>query len=94
MAYIYALLSEDGLPLYVGFTDCLKHREVQHRNGQIKYQVHGVSKKLCGSWKIPLNMRWTIEVIEECAKEAARDRERYWISELDPPYNLNRRIFS
>lgn len=74
---IYALM--DGITcLYVGKTKHERKRELTHRNDK---------HNNCYSRYIPKDIQWTMELIEECEDNIAKDRERYYIEYLQPLYN-------
>jgi len=73
---IYALM--DGITcLYVGKTKHWKHRERSHKN---KYGN-------CSSKYIPKDIQWTMELIEECEDNIAKEKERLYIELFNPLYN-------
>jgi hypothetical protein len=77
---IYALM--DGITcLYVGKTkNSLLRRASGHRH----------KKSKCYTKYIPDDIKWTIELIEECDNSIGRLREQYWYDTLEPLYNDRR----
>lgn len=70
MYKIYLLISEESKKTYIGFTDNLKRRSIEHRNHKVK------STKNFSEFKII-----TLEKLKETDNiQEARKKEKYWKS--------------
>jgi hypothetical protein len=81
MVKIYELVDEDGGCLYVGHTINVGQRRRDHENR---------SPSGCGSRNIPDDIRWKMNIIEECAYDDRLKREAYWIHLKNPLYNIQK----
>ena len=73
---VYGLFDSD-LCLYIGSTINFRSREKQHRTGS----------DASGSRNIPKYMQWEMRILEECATEERKYRERYYYDTYNPLYN-------
>lgn len=67
MYYIYWLINEQGSKTYVGFSNNIEQRIIQHRNKQVKTTTN------FGHFQIKI-----LEEVENVIQ--ARQREKYWKS--------------
>ena len=87
MIYKIYLITDCHNKKYVGITKLTLKRRLQlHKRDE--------KKKNCSSYKLNLN-DCKIELLEECTEEDSKERERYWINNIDCvnhlKYNFNRK---
>jgi len=87
MIYKIYLITDCHNKNYVGVTKLTLKRRLQlHKRDE--------KKKNCSSYKLNLD-DCKIELLEECTEEDSKERERYWINNIDCvnhlKYNFNRK---
>lgn len=83
--YVYKIINKQNGDSYIGKTsDKIEKRFKRHcylaRSGAITHLYSAIRKYG--------NENFTIELIEETTQEHLNDREKFWISELNPEYNM------
>jgi group I intron endonuclease len=89
---IYVITNRLGAKKYVGqsiniFTRWNNHKKLL-RSG-IHYNPH-----LQNAWNKYGDRNFCFEVLEFCFPENLNDKEQYWISRLNPEYNIVRNVFA
>ena len=83
---VYKITNSVTSEFYIGSSNDIKHRWGQHRSISTWVRKPGV--KLYQAFiKYGLN-NFTFEILEETAD--LKEREQYWIEQLQPIYNINR----